>query len=83
MCILLPAQIMNLNDDTAIVNVNGLLVEVGRRGMPSAQPGGWVLVYTGQIVEAISADEALALQALLKELLADKDEQTGHTKGSR
>ncbi|MEW5989128.1 MAG: HypC/HybG/HupF family hydrogenase formation chaperone [Chloroflexota bacterium] len=70
MCLSLPAQILAIQADTAIVAAGSTRLEVGRRLLPEARPGDWVLIHTGQIISQISAEEAVIIQELIQEIVA-------------
>jgi len=69
MCAALPAQIVDLTGETALVDFGSSRRSVGRRLAPQARPGDWVLINAGQIVGIVSPDEAAAIQDLLRDVL--------------
>lgn len=69
MCASLPAQIVALHPETALVTTGQASFAVGRQLAPEAQPGDWVLVNAGQIVSQITPEEAAAIRELLREIM--------------
>ena len=81
MCVSLPAQVLSLENDTAIVTTGASQIEVGRKLVPEAGPGDWVLVNAGQMVSLILAEEADAIRELLREVMLQELEETaGHNR---
>ncbi len=79
MCIAIPGRVTEVRDGQAQVDVLGSPRKAGTALYPDVQPGDYVLVNAGLIVEILPPDEALANLALLEELMAleDQDEIFG------
>jgi hydrogenase assembly chaperone HypC/HupF len=69
MCVSLPAQVIRLAPDTAVVAFGKTQVEVGRRLLPEARPGDWVLVNVGQMVSRVAPEEVEAIRELLQAIM--------------
>jgi hydrogenase assembly chaperone HypC/HupF len=70
MCAPIPAQVISMEAESALVDSDGRQMAVGCPIPMGAQPGDWVLVYLGQIVSRVSPEEAGALQELLQAMRA-------------
>jgi hydrogenase assembly chaperone HypC/HupF len=70
MCASFPAQILSVNDEgqTAVIVTRHAQTTARCGLLRDVQPGDWVVVYAGWLVEHITATEAQALQELLAEL---------------
>ena len=68
MCTPIPAHVISMEADTAVVECDGRQVNVSSSGLAGVLPGDWVLVYLGHIVSRVSLEEASALQELLQAL---------------
>jgi hydrogenase assembly chaperone HypC/HupF len=68
MCTPIPAHVISMEADTALVEYDGRKVSVSSSGLAGVLPGDWVLVYLGHIVSRVSLEEASALQELLQAL---------------
>jgi hydrogenase assembly chaperone HypC/HupF len=68
MCISLLVQVIEVKTETALVSDGPKQYEVGRRLLPNVQAGDWVLVYAGQMVSTIAAEEAQTMRELLDEI---------------
>ena len=76
MCIALPVQVIELKTLTATVAREGRAFTAGRQFLPEAKVDDWVLVNAGQMVSLISADEAQAIDDLLREITSGNGEAT-------
>jgi len=68
MCVSLPAQVIQLEAHTALVAFGETQVEVGRRLLPEARPGDWVLVNAGQMVTLVAPEEVEAIREVFSEI---------------
>ncbi len=68
MCAALPAQVVSLETETAFVDIGQTQLEVGRRLLPQARTGDWVLVHAGQMISLLSPKEAAEIRELLQEV---------------
>lgn len=67
MCLSIPAKIVSINGDKALVSVGGTEVEAGLHLIEGAQVGDYVLVHTGFAIQKISEEEAKETLELFKE----------------
>lgn len=62
MCIAVPAKIIEVNDNEAIVNNNGVKIKTNIMLISDPKPGEYVLIHAGCAIEKI--DEAYAIETL-------------------
>lgn len=67
MCVALPGKVIEINKEEALVDFNGNRVSA-RAGLVDIQPGDYVLVHAGCILQKVSAKEAEELTELMKEV---------------
>ncbi len=65
MCIAFPGRVLGVGPDGATVRTQGRDRRASTLLHPDVQPGEWVLVSVGTIVERLNADEAAAISDLL------------------
>jgi hydrogenase expression/formation protein HypC len=70
MCLAIPAQVITLDADSAIIATDLQQMRVGRALVPELEMGDWVLVHAGQIIMGLTPAEAASAQALIRELQA-------------
>jgi hydrogenase expression/formation protein HypC len=58
MCLAAPAAVLSVNDDEALVDLDGVRLTVSRVLTPEVRPGDIVLVHVGFILSAIDPAEA-------------------------
>lgn len=67
MCVAVPGKIIEINEDTATVNVLDNITQVDIR-LVSAKIGDYVLIHAGCALEVLSKDTAEEIIWLFKEL---------------
>ena len=73
MCVALPGRVVQVNGQTAIVEVGGRTREVSLLALPDLKDGEYVLVSLGMAVERLSQQEAASLEGLWLEVAAAQD----------
>lgn len=68
MCLAVPAKIIALNGDEAIVEIDGIRKETSVQLLDEVNLGDYVLVHVGFALERIDAEEAENTLAMLDEL---------------
>lgn len=68
MCLSIPAKIIELNGDTAIVDIGGAKITTGIQLIESPAIGEFVLVHSGFAIAKISQEEAEEQIKVLNEL---------------
>ena len=68
MCTPVPAHVISIEADTALVECAGRKVNVCSSGLEGVLPGDWVLVYLGHIVSRVTLEEASTLEEMLEAL---------------
>ncbi|MCA9621741.1 MAG: HypC/HybG/HupF family hydrogenase formation chaperone [Myxococcales bacterium] len=69
MCLALPAQIIELIDDSdAIVDLGGVRQRVSLVLLDEARLGDWVVIHVGYALSRLSPEEAEATLALIDEV---------------
>ena len=69
MCVALPGKVVKLEKDNALVDFNGNFVKA-RSGFVNVEPGDYVLVHAGCILQKVSQAEQDEMAELMKELSA-------------
>ena len=80
MCLALPRRVLHIQDDRVQVDWDGEPLWAGSGGVLDLEPGEYVLVHAGLVLDRIPADEAeeiLALYAILES--AEDDVPPGHS----
>lgn len=67
MCVASPGKIIELDEDTALVDFSGNKVRA-YRGPVKVQVGDYVLVHAGCIIQTLKASEAIEMAELMGEL---------------
>lgn len=67
MCIAAPGRIVEITDDTAIIEYGSNKISANI-GIVDAQVGDWVLVHAGLVIQVLPEDEAKAMLELFSEL---------------
>ncbi len=58
MCLSIPAQVVSVYNDKAIVSVNGMQAEISILLLEKVQAGEFVLVHSGFAIQIINKEEA-------------------------
>ncbi|MCO6436404.1 MAG: HypC/HybG/HupF family hydrogenase formation chaperone [Phycisphaerae bacterium] len=67
MCLAVPAQILEIEDDRAVVDLQGNRVRVCTALTPEAIPGTWVLVHAGFAISTMEESAARETWDYLRE----------------
>jgi hydrogenase expression/formation protein HypC len=67
MCLSIPAEIINIENNIAIVSIGGSLVQVDTSLIDDPAVGDFILVHTGMALSKISAEEAAATLEIFRE----------------
>ncbi len=73
MCVALPGRVVQMSEQTAIVEVGGRTREVSLLALPDLHVGEYVLVSLGMAVERLTREEAASLEGLWNEVAAAQD----------
>lgn len=74
MCLAIPAKILTINDNKALIESLGVKKEVEISLVPDVKIGDYVIVHAGFAIQVVEEEEALATQDHWKEWLdAQKD----------
>ena len=69
MCLAIPAKILEITDNKALIESLGVKKEVEILLVPDAVKGDYVIVHAGFAIQIIEKEEALATQSYWKEWL--------------
>jgi hydrogenase expression/formation protein HypC len=72
MCLAMPRRILTVEPDGVLVEWEGGPLWASAGGLTDLQPGEYVLVHAGLVLERVSAEEAEGLLALYAELASDE-----------
>ena len=67
MCVTYPGQVLEVGDDSALVEIDGRRRRASLLLVPEVAVGDWVIVATGTVLEIVDAEEATEMLALLHE----------------
>lgn len=74
MCLAVPGRIESIEEETAVVNIEGNRIKAMTSLVPEALVGDWVLVHAGLAVTLMTEDEARETLSLMREKYAVEDE---------
>ena len=72
MCLSVPARIESIEKEMAIVNLNGVKINISLQLVDDARIGDFVLVHTGYALQILTKDEVVDVQLNLKLLENEK-----------
>ena len=67
MCIAVPMEVVEINDNMGVVELNGVKRDVGFMLMEDIQLGDWVLIHAGFAISKLNKEEAEETLSLLKQ----------------
>jgi hydrogenase expression/formation protein HypC len=68
MCLSVPAQVINIEDQMADVSIGGAIFKAGLHMVDDVRVGDYILLHAGFAIQKISEKEALETISLLKEM---------------
>jgi hydrogenase expression/formation protein HypC len=68
MCLAVPSKIVEINENTAIVDVEGVKKEVGLYLIENPKVGDYVIVHAGFAISKIDQNEALETLKIFREI---------------
>ena len=71
MCLALPARVLSIEDDHAVVELDGRIRKASLLRRPDVAVGDWALVAAGTVLRRLEPDEAADLGRLLRGALAE------------
>ena len=75
MCLAIPARIISINKNTAVIESLDVEKIVDITLLPDAKNGDYVIVHAGFAIQTIDKEEALATQGYWKEWLDEERNQ--------
>lgn len=69
MCLAIPAQVINVNGDTASVDFGGVKRDINITLIDSPKNGDYVLIHVGYAIHRISQEEAQETLKIWEEML--------------
>lgn len=70
MCLAVPSKIIGINENTGIVDVDGVKREVSLHLIENPEIGDYVMVHAGFAINKVDEDEALETLKVLREIAA-------------
>ena len=70
MCLAIPALVVKVDGDQAVVDIEGVTREVSLALTPEAKAGDYVLLHTGYAISLIDEAEALQTLDVLRDMAA-------------
>lgn len=68
MCLSIPAKIVSVDGDNALVSAGGAIFKAGIHMLEDVKPGDFILLHAGFAIQKISEEDALTTIRLLEEL---------------
>ena len=68
MCLAIPAQVVSIEDQLAVVEIHGVRRQASLMLLPEAKVGDFVLVHAGFAMQVVDQQEAETTNALLDEM---------------
>ncbi len=68
MCLGIPAQVRELGEATAVVEIGGVRREVSTTLLDDVAAGDWLIIHAGFAIQKLSPEEAEKTLALFKEI---------------
>jgi len=68
MCLAVPMQIIEVDNDSGLMNIDGTLTKVNLSLIENPQPGEYVIVHAGFAIEKLDEEEAAIRLDLFEEL---------------
>ena len=69
MCLAVPAKILSIDGDSAMIELGGTQREASLMLLEGAAVGDWVIVHAGFAIEKLSEEDAEQTFALLREIM--------------
>jgi len=73
MCLAVPAKILSINGDTAVIELGGTRREASLMLLENPSVGDWVIIHAGFAIEKLSEEEAQRTFELLREIMASNE----------
>lgn len=74
MCLAIPAKIIKITNNKALIDSLGVKKEVEISLIPDAKKGDYVIVHAGFAIQIVEKEEALATQGYWKEWLDGQED---------
>jgi hydrogenase expression/formation protein HypC len=71
MCLALPARVLAVESDHALIEIDGRVRRASLLRMPEVSVGDWALVAAGSVLRRLEPDEAIAIDRLLRGVLPE------------
>lgn len=68
MCLSIPAKVISINGNMAIVQIGGLMIQACLDLVEDIHEGDYALIHTGFIIQKISDEEAAETTRLIREI---------------
>jgi len=69
MCLAVPAKILSIDGDKAVIELGGTEREASLALLEDAAVGDWVIVHAGFAIEKLTEEDAAQTFALLREIM--------------
>jgi hydrogenase expression/formation protein HypC len=69
MCLAVPAKILSINGDIAVIELGGTQREASVMLLENPSVGDWVILHAGFAIEKLSEEDAQQTFALLREIM--------------
>jgi hydrogenase expression/formation protein HypC len=69
MCLAIPAKILSISGDTAVIELGGTQREASLMLLENPSVGDWVIIHAGFAIEKLSEEDAEETFALFREIM--------------
>jgi hydrogenase expression/formation protein HypC len=73
MCLAIPAKILSINGDTAMIELGGTQREASLMLLEDASVGDWVIIHAGFAIEKLSEEDAQQTFALIRDIMESNE----------
>jgi len=81
MCLSVPAEVISVQGDQALVSVEGVKMQVSSVMLNDLKPGDFVLIHSGFAIQIIDSKEAEASLEIIRHMRVARDGDLSHTGG--
>ncbi|HEC80625.1 MAG: hydrogenase assembly protein HupF [Candidatus Coatesbacteria bacterium 4484_99] len=73
MCLAIPARVLEIDGDMALVDLNGVRVRANLAFVDGVKVGSWVLLHTGFAISVLTEEEAMETFDILNQVFGGEE----------
>lgn len=73
MCLAIPARVLEIDGDMALVDLNGVRVRANLAFVDGVKVGSWVLLHTGFAISVLTEEEAMETFDILNQVFSGEE----------